>query len=585
MHEQQGLRIGKRSHIGMRREINEDNFAIPEGIDPRTLARKGMLYIVADGMGGHEAGDTASRMATRTVMREYYSDPSPDVTQSLKRAIQIANAEIYNEAQSPEYEGMGTTLVAAVLKGDRLFVANVGDSRAYLIHGQRIKQITRDHSWVVEQVRAGIITEEEARSHEHRHLLTRSLGGKAAIVVDLFHEKLKPGDAVLLCSDGLTEEVWEEEIGQIVASHRPQEATNQLIDLANQRGGSDNITAIVVGVVRVPQLVLADVFDSIRSLGLVPILGVIAIAVVLLTIGLSGVFRKPPVPELLPSRTAPLPAASPTKPAPTMTSSPPAATPTPEAVRPTSTVASTPTPTLPEPQVFDTDAWKGPIRYALKDGVGLAAQAPVFGVGDTSGETYEERVRWAREIAARHPEILVVPWNINNLRKGSSIVVEPLNFGYMIGGRVEHFSREGSTPGFDLVLSPSKTYHIAFFDPDSVRGQPHPLRNGEIVRVFGYPKEESLLEVALVDRYLEEEGRWQSWYFAPAEEGKRLWVYGKLNEWGFGEVEGVRDLMGSHHDRAVAAYGFWQRSCPECDTITFWMAEVYYWSETDGLYL
>ena len=582
MNGQLRLKVGQRTHVGVKRTANEDSLAVPEGIDPRLLEKKGMLYILADGMGGHKAGETASQMTTRTVMQEYYSDPSPDVAQSLQRAIQVANAEIYSRAQSPEYEGMGTTLVAAVLKGDRLFVANVGDSRAYLIHGQRIKQITRDHSWVVEQVRAGIITEEEARSHEHRHLLTRSLGGKAAIVVDLFHEKLKPGDAVLLCSDGLTEEVWEEEIGQIVASSRPQEAANQLVDFANQRGGSDNITAIVIGVVRVPRLALADVLDSIRSSRLAPIFGVIAIAAVLLTIGLSWalVFREPAAPRVPPSPTAPVPEASPTKSAPTPTAFPSVATPTPEAVMPTSTIAPTSTPVPPEPQTFDTDVQKKPIKYALKDGVGLAEQARIFGVGDA----WEERVTWAQEIAVRHPEILVSPGNIHNIKRGSSIVVEPLNFGYMIGGRVESFSREGSTPGFDLVLSSSKRYHIGFLDLESVRQQPDPLRNGETVRVFGHLREDNLLEVALIDRYLEEGGRWRNWYFAPTEEGKRLWVYGKLNEWGFGGVEEVRHLMGSDYGKAVAAYGFWQKSCSDYDTIAFWTIEVYFWSETEMLY-
>ena len=344
--------------------------------------------------------------------------------------------------------------------------------------------------------------------------------------------------------------------------------------------------------------------EPVRSSRLAPIAGGIAIAAVLLTIGLSSalLLRKPTVPAVLPSPTPMVPEASPTKPAPTPTSSPPVATPTPELATPTSTVAPTPTPSPPtptpelvmptstvaptptpvpsEPQVFDTEAQKGPIRYALKGDMGLAAEAPLFGVEDT----WEERIKWAREIAARHPEILVSPGSLN-VKRGSSIVVEPLNFGYMIGGRVENFSREDFTAGFDLVLSPAKRYRIAFLDPESVRRQPDPLRNGEIVRVFGYPRGDAVLEVALVERYLEEEGRWQNWSFAPAEEGKRVWVYGKLNEWGFGGVEGVKDLMGSHYDRAVAAYGFWQRSCPECDTFTFWRAEVYFWSETDGFYL
>ena len=331
-----------------------------------------------------------------------------------------------------------------------------------------------------------------------------------------------------------------------------------------------------------PSSKVAGALDSIRSSRLAPIAGGIAIAAVLLAIGLSWalVFGKPAMPVVIPSPTAPVLEASPTKPAFTPTASRPAATPTPEPVMPTSTVVPRPTPTSAEPQTFDTDAQKGPIRYTLKDGMGLATQASIFGVEDT----WEERVRWAQEIAARHPEILVEPGNMNAQKRGSSIVVEPLNFGYMIGGRVEHFSREDFTAGFDLVLSSSKRYRIAFPDPESVRRQPAPLRNGDIVRVFGYPREDAVLEVALVNRYVKEGGRWQNWYFAPAQEGKRLWVYGKLNEWGLGGVEEAKQLLSSDYDRAVAAYGFWQRSCPECDTITFWMVEVYFWSEAERLY-
>lgn len=267
MHEQQRLKIGKRSHKGMRREINEDSLAVPEGINPKILARKGMLYIVADGMGGHEAGKTASWMAVRTVMQEYYNDPSPDIGLSLTRAVQIANAEIHRLAQEPAYGKMGTTIVAAVIRGDELVVANVGDSRAYLIRRGKIKRITRDHSWVAEQVRAGILTEEEARHHEHRNIVTRSLGSRPEVEVDLFREKLRPGDAVLLCSDGLTDEVQDEEIRQIVASNDPQEAANQLIELANQRGGADNITALVVNVnfINVPAKIKILRFINLRE--------------------------------------------------------------------------------------------------------------------------------------------------------------------------------------------------------------------------------------------------------------------------------------------------------------------------------
>ena len=295
------LVVGQRTDMGMKRSVNEDSFAVPGAIDPQLLAKKGMLYIVADGMGGHKAGEMASQMATTTVMREYYSDPSPDVAQSLKRAIRVANAEIYNKAQSPGYEGMGTTLVAAVLKGNRLLVANVGDSRAYLIRGQRTRQITRDHSWVAEQVRAGILTEEEARHHEHRNIVTRSLGSRPEVEVDLFREKLRPGDAVLLCSDGLTDEVQDEEIRQIVASNDPQEAANQLIELANQRGGADNITALVVNVIDIPAkapglINLHELIPKFSSQGLaIKTIAIVTFVIVSFFIGRMLLSAKPPL--------------------------------------------------------------------------------------------------------------------------------------------------------------------------------------------------------------------------------------------------------------------------------------------------
>jgi len=554
MYEQQRLKIGKLSHKGMGREINEDSFAVPEGLDPMLIAKKGLLYIVADGMGGHKAGKTASLMATRTVMSKYYSDPSPDVAQSLERAIQTANAEIYNKAQSPGYEGMGTTLVAAVVKGNWLFVANVGDSRAYLIRGRKIKQITQDHSQVAEQVRAGLLTAEEARHHKFRNIITRSVGTKPKVEVDLFREKIRPGDTVLLCSDGLTNEVRDEEILQIVISNDPQGAAKQLIELANQRGGSDDITVLVLSLIPPPQLAFADLLRSSRF---APVVGGVAIAIVFLialywALMLWGTTMSPKTPSLSPSTTA---------------------------------IISTPTsvpsaPASAEPQTFDTEVQKGPVRYVIKRGDYLFKIAQIFGV-----EGSLEQEKWAREIATKHPEILLYPGDINKITYGSSIITEPFNFGYMIGGKVANFLEQDFTAGFELVLSTSKKYRIVFRDPESVRRQPSPLIDGEVVRVFGYPKGEDTLEAALVDRYLEKEGRWQNWCFAPAEEGKRVWVYGKLNKWGFGGVEGVEGLTASNSGKMIAAYGFWERSYLNRDIIAFRVIEAYFWSETEGCYV
>jgi len=211
------------------------------------VEQKGRLYAVADGMGGHAAGEVASRQAISTLFEEYYAPPSAEIIKRMKMAIEAANAEVHVQASLDQARaGMGTTLVAAVLQGDDLCVANVGDSRAYLVREQSVEQVTRDHSWVNEQVRAGIITEQEAREHLYRNIITRSLGTKPDVDIDFFQKKVQPGDVLVLCCDGLSNEVEDYEVARIVSATDPQESAQALIDLANERGGPDNITAIVV---------------------------------------------------------------------------------------------------------------------------------------------------------------------------------------------------------------------------------------------------------------------------------------------------------------------------------------------------
>ena len=340
------------SQAGLQRAVNEDHLATPEGADPELLARLGHLYVVADGMGGHVAGAQASALAVSTVMEAYYGHPSPDPGQALTEAIRQANAALHRQAQYPETAGMGSTVVAALVQGRDLYIAHVGDSRAYLIRGQGIKQITRDHTWVAEQVRDGLLSEEEARRHSYRNVITRALGSGPEVEVDLSREKLRPGDAVLLCSDGLTDEVQDEEIRQIVAGNDPQEAATELVELASQRGGSDDVTALVIGVRRVPRLALADLF---RSSKLAPIVGGVAIAAVILialywVLALRGSIAPTEVASPSPAAVAVVstqtPVASVASATPTATSSPSA---TPPAVAVpvelTNTPTSTPTPT------------------------------------------------------------------------------------------------------------------------------------------------------------------------------------------------------------------------------------------------
>src|SRR5579859_2935847 len=243
------LDVAQLTDVGRRREHNEDNMAFVIPKDPLVMANKGALFIVADGMGGHAAGEVASEIAVDTISNMYYQDDSEEGGVSLLRAIRRANASIHQRAaENMLRTGMGTTCVAAVLRGNIAYIANVGDSRAYLLRGNQVVQITRDHSWVAEQVRAGLLTEDQARTHAQRNVITRCLGTQAEVDIDVFHEELKEGDSLVLCSDGLSGLVSDEELHRIVDQFVPQESVYHLVERANENGGPDNITAIVVRV-------------------------------------------------------------------------------------------------------------------------------------------------------------------------------------------------------------------------------------------------------------------------------------------------------------------------------------------------
>jgi serine/threonine protein phosphatase PrpC len=243
------LEVAQLTDVGRKREHNEDNMAYVIPKDEQVMATKGALFIVADGMGGHAAGEVASEIAVDTVSNTYYMDDNIDVVVPLMQAIKRANAAIHQRAaENMLRSGMGTTCVAAVLRGNVAYIANVGDSRAYLVRQGRVKQISLDHSWVAEQVRAGLLTEEQARTHAQRNVITRSLGTQPDVDVDVFREPLSPGDCLVLCSDGLSGLVSDEELKRIVEQSVPQESVYHLVERANENGGPDNITAIVVQV-------------------------------------------------------------------------------------------------------------------------------------------------------------------------------------------------------------------------------------------------------------------------------------------------------------------------------------------------
>lgn len=243
------LDIAALSDAGLKRERNEDSWSgPPPDLPAERKTIKGQLYVVADGVGGHLAGELASKLATEIIQEHYYADPAPDVTASLQAAIQIADEHICQEAGAKlKQHGMSTTITAAVLRGDQLIIANVGDSRAYLIRQGRARQATVDHSWVEEQIQFGLITREEAAHHPHRNIITRSLGSNAELQIDIFEEHVEPGDSVLLCSDGLSNMVADDEIADLASQDEDANAiVYELVELAKRRGAPDNVTVILL---------------------------------------------------------------------------------------------------------------------------------------------------------------------------------------------------------------------------------------------------------------------------------------------------------------------------------------------------
>lgn len=240
-----------RTDIGRVRENNEDkfDFYLPE--DPTQLALRGRLWAVADGMGGHAAGQIASEAALKALVRAYF-DPtaSSDAEEALKAALADANALIHHASRQFENKsGMGTTAVVAVVKEDRLTIAHVGDSRGYLIRrGEGIRQITTDHSWVEEQVRRGVMTRTDAEASPYRNYILRSIGVEPSVEPEINSVELLTGDIILLCSDGLSGYIDGDALAECVAGKSLSQAALDLIDAANDAGGKDNITTLLLRV-------------------------------------------------------------------------------------------------------------------------------------------------------------------------------------------------------------------------------------------------------------------------------------------------------------------------------------------------
>jgi len=262
--EQVVVHVFGRTDVGRMREHNEDAFVVadltrgqatlqPE-VRSHVVGERGTLFMVCDGMGGAAAGEIASAMAIDAILREITaalaSEDAPNedaFATAIKRATSAANAEIHMFAvEHPEFRGMGTTATVAGVLGDAVYLAQVGDSRAYLVRGGVAQQITKDQSLMQKLVEAGELTEEEAAQSERRNIILQALGPEPQIKIDLTHQQLRRGDVLVLCSDGLSGQVRTDEIARIVSEDEdPMTACKRLIDLANDNGGPDNITVIV----------------------------------------------------------------------------------------------------------------------------------------------------------------------------------------------------------------------------------------------------------------------------------------------------------------------------------------------------
>lgn len=243
------LTVCGQSDVGRIREHNEDSFSVDQ---------ERQIYIVADGMGGHRHGEVASRIAVDAIMGDLSGESSetvldaelPEHLARLKAAIETAQAWVQRAVEEDvSLVGMGTTVVGMIVRDDSAGVAHVGDSRAYRYRGGTLEQLTRDHTWVGEQVGAGLLSEEQAKVHPLRNVVTRALGGRGGVMVDVSEFSLIAGDQYLLCSDGLTTMLTDEEIDRhLAAAGTIEEACRSLIASANAGGGLDNTTVVMVQV-------------------------------------------------------------------------------------------------------------------------------------------------------------------------------------------------------------------------------------------------------------------------------------------------------------------------------------------------
>ncbi len=240
-----GIELAALTDLGCQRENNEDRYSYWEPDSDQQFAAKGRLISVADGMGGYEGGQEASRIAIESVEEAYARDLGSDVQSALLAGFRAAHQKIQNYAVShPALEGMGTTCTTVALLGRMLYFAHVGDSRLYLVREGAITRLTQDHSYVSRLVAHGVISSEEAEFHPQRHILTAALGAGSEVEPDVpaVPVELRPGDRLVLCTDGLWGVVGDDQIKKAISSESPAAACRDLVQMARDRGGPDNIT-------------------------------------------------------------------------------------------------------------------------------------------------------------------------------------------------------------------------------------------------------------------------------------------------------------------------------------------------------
>jgi len=239
--------VAAKTDLGRVRENNEDKYEFYMPEDDRTIASRGLLFLVCDGMGGHAAGQIASELACKTFIDVYLSHSAADPEVSMQAGIKAANRYVMDVGRSvPGRSGMGTTLSALILVQDQAYTVQVGDSRIYRLRNGELLLLTRDHTYIEEAIRNGVLTPEEAERHPYKHVLTRAIGADDPLVPDIERHDLKAGDLYLLCSDGVMNHVSDDAIGETLRAKAPAEAAWSLVAQALQGGGSDNTTVLIV---------------------------------------------------------------------------------------------------------------------------------------------------------------------------------------------------------------------------------------------------------------------------------------------------------------------------------------------------